>query len=43
VGLSAGRLVIDEAPGRINTAQIDQIYRHHGEAPATPLMTKETL
>lgn len=29
VGLSGGRLVIDEAPNRIDAAQIDRIYRSH--------------
>lgn len=42
VGLSAGRLVVDAPPGRIDAAQIDQIYRRPGDTPPTPLPAKET-
>jgi phosphonate transport system ATP-binding protein len=42
VGLSAGRLVVDEAPSRIDAAQIDRIYRRHNDTRPTVPTTKES-
>ena len=39
VGLSGGRVVVDESPGRLDAAQIAQIYRHHGERSTASPMT----
>lgn len=40
VGLSAGRLLVDDAPSRINATQIDQIYRRQDNQSTVPT-TKE--
>lgn len=43
VGLSAGRLVVDEPPNRLDAEQIDQIYRKASDpSPTTTATTKET-
>lgn len=41
VGLSAGRVVVDGPPTQIDAAQIDQIYRRHGDSRPPIPMTKE--
>lgn len=41
VGLSAGRLVVDDSPSRIDATQIDRIYRHQADNPLTVPTTKE--
>ncbi|MFY2859819.1 phosphonate ABC transporter ATP-binding protein [Mycobacterium sp. THU-M104] len=41
VGLSEGRLVVDDAPGRIDAAQIARIYRSTGDTHRTVPTTKE--
>ena len=42
VGLSAGRLVVDEAPDRIDAAQIARIYGHRNDNSPTAPTTKES-
>jgi phosphonate transport system ATP-binding protein len=42
VGLSAGRVVVDESPRRIDAAQIAQIYRHHSRSTAASPTMEES-
>lgn len=42
VGLSAGRLVVDELPNRINGAHVDQIYRQNRDNSQTVSTAKES-
>ena len=42
VGLSAGRLVADDSPSRIDAARIDQIYRQPSDNRPTVSTTKES-
>jgi phosphonate transport system ATP-binding protein len=42
VGISAGRVVVDESPDRIDPAQIARIYRRHSGSPAASPTTEES-